>query len=126
MSDLVSKDDLARHDPSYRQQLMADNVDRLLAALNRIRRAGSESLQAAAQIREGADLAVELATGCRDAAPSQGRFEDLPSSLAFRAKIPITPALRRSWLGAERTVVFEAFLPENGRTGRSGVPCSRL
>jgi hypothetical protein len=32
--------------------------------------------------------------------------------LAFSAKIPINRALRRSWLGAERTAVFPAFSPK--------------
>ena len=63
MSDLVSEDDLsrARRDPAFRQQLMADNLERLLGALNKMRRAGSDSPQAAAQVREGVDLAVKLA-----------------------------------------------------------------
>jgi hypothetical protein len=63
MSDLVSEDDLARarQDPAYRQQLLADNLERLLDALNKMRRAGGDSPQASRQIREGVDLAVKLA-----------------------------------------------------------------
>ena len=63
MSDLVSEDDLARarSDPAFRQQIMAEHLERLLEALNKMRRDNSESPQAAAQIREGVDLAVELA-----------------------------------------------------------------
>ena len=63
MSDLVSEDDLARarSDPAFRQQIMAEYLERLLEALNKMRRDNSESPQAAAQIREGVDLAVELA-----------------------------------------------------------------
>jgi hypothetical protein len=63
MSDLVSEDDLARarNDPAFRQQMLADKLEILLQALNKMRRDNSESPQAAAQIREGVDLAVKLA-----------------------------------------------------------------
>jgi uncharacterized protein (UPF0305 family) len=63
MGDLVSEDDLARarSDPAFRQQMLAEHLERLLEALNKMRRDKSESPQAAAQIREGVDLAVELA-----------------------------------------------------------------
>ncbi|MEJ2375969.1 MAG: hypothetical protein P8Y71_11325 [Pseudolabrys sp.] len=63
MSDLPSEDDLSRacHDPAFRQQLMAENLERLLAALNKMRREKSESPQAAGQIRDGVDVAVKLA-----------------------------------------------------------------
>ena len=63
MSDLVSEDDLsrARSDPAFRLQLLADNLEVLLAALNKMRRAADPSPQAAAQMREGVDLAVRLA-----------------------------------------------------------------
>jgi hypothetical protein len=63
MSDLVSDDDLARarSDPDFRHQLMADNLERLLKALNEMRRVKSASPDAVRQMREGADLAVKLA-----------------------------------------------------------------
>ncbi len=64
MSDLVSKDDLerARNDPEFRQQMLANNLERLLEALNDMRKvADSKSPEAARQIREGVDLAVKLA-----------------------------------------------------------------
>ena len=63
MSNLVSEDDLARasHDPAFRQQMLADHLERLLDALNKMRRANNDSPQAARQIREGVDLAVKLA-----------------------------------------------------------------
>jgi hypothetical protein len=63
MSDLVTKDDLARarSDPEFRQQLMAENLDRLLEALNKMRNSSDVRLEAARQIREGVDLAVKLA-----------------------------------------------------------------
>ena len=63
MSDLVSEDDLARArtDPTFRQQLLAENLEVLLEALNKMRRHKSDSPEAAAQIREGVDLAVKLA-----------------------------------------------------------------
>ena len=63
MSDLVSEDDLARArmDPEFRQQLMAQNLERLLAALNDMRKSSDIKPAAARQIREGVDLAVKLA-----------------------------------------------------------------
>ena len=63
MSILISDDDLARarSDPNFRQQLLAENLERLLEALNKMRRAHCESPEAARQMREGVDLAVKLA-----------------------------------------------------------------
>ncbi len=63
MSTLVSEDDLsrARQDPAFRQQLLADNLERLLDALNRMRRANNDNPEVTRQIREGVDLAVKLA-----------------------------------------------------------------
>jgi len=63
MSDLVSEDDLARarSDPAFRQQMMAEHLERLLEALNKMRRDDSDAPEVAAQMREGVDLAVKLA-----------------------------------------------------------------
>ncbi|MFY9602055.1 MAG: hypothetical protein WB540_07915 [Pseudolabrys sp.] len=63
MTDLVTEDELARArtDPAFRQQFLAQNLDRLLDALERMRRAGDQNADAARQLREGADLAVQLA-----------------------------------------------------------------
>jgi hypothetical protein len=63
MSILISDDDLsrARSDPAFRQQLLAENLERLLEALNKMRRTASPSPEAARQMREGVDLAVKLA-----------------------------------------------------------------
>jgi hypothetical protein len=63
MSDPVTEDELvrARIDPAFRQQFLAQNLDRLLEALNKMRRAISQNDDTARQIREGADLAVKLA-----------------------------------------------------------------
>jgi len=63
MSDLVTEDDIARarSDPEFRQHLMAENLDRLLEALNKMRRATDVKPEAARQIREGVNLAVKLA-----------------------------------------------------------------
>jgi hypothetical protein len=62
MFGLVTEDDLARArtDPEFRQQLLAQNLDRLLEALNEARR-GSPDARTAGHIREGVDLAVKLA-----------------------------------------------------------------
>ena len=63
MSDLVSEDDLARSrtDPEFRQQLMAANLEKLLAKLNDLRKTSDLKPDVARQIREGVDLAVKLA-----------------------------------------------------------------
>ena len=64
MSDeMVSEEDLARarHDPAFRQELMAKNLDKLLLALNRARSDRDKSPEVARQMREGVDLAVRLA-----------------------------------------------------------------
>jgi hypothetical protein len=64
MGVFVSDDDLARarKDPAFRQKLMADNLDRLLDALERMRKSNpNPGPEGAKQIREGVDLAVKLA-----------------------------------------------------------------
>jgi hypothetical protein len=62
MSILINEDDLthARIDPTFRQQLLAVNLDRLLTALNTMRRGKIESLESARQMREGVNVAVKL------------------------------------------------------------------
>ena len=74
MSDLVTEDDLARarSDPAFRQQLMAENLERLLEALNEMRRASDIKPEAARQIKEGVDLAVKLADRLQQNAPNPG------------------------------------------------------
>jgi len=63
MSALVSEEDLARArtDDAFRQRLMAESLDRLLALLNDMRRRTDTNPERARQIREGVDLAVKLA-----------------------------------------------------------------
>jgi hypothetical protein len=52
----------ARKDAAFRQQLIAQNLDFLLATLNKLRKANSSSNPAGAtQIREAVQLAVKLA-----------------------------------------------------------------
>ena len=72
MSDLVTEDDLARarSDPEFRQKLMAENLDRLLEALKKMRKSGDVKPEAAKQIREGVDLAVKLADRLQQNAPN--------------------------------------------------------
>jgi hypothetical protein len=63
MSYLVSEEELARArtDAVFRQQLMALNLEKLLAKLNYLRRSSDIRPDTARQIREGVDLAVKLA-----------------------------------------------------------------
>jgi hypothetical protein len=63
MSDLVTEDELARarNDPAFRQQFLAQNLDRLIEALKKMRRVGEQTADTNRQLREGADLAVKLA-----------------------------------------------------------------
>ena len=44
-----------------RQELLAQNLEKLLAALNKMRRSANPTPEAAAQLRKGIDLAVKLA-----------------------------------------------------------------
>jgi DNA-binding transcriptional LysR family regulator len=63
MSDPVTEAELARArtDPAFRQQFLAQNLDRLLEALKKMRLDINQNDDTARQIREGADLAVKLA-----------------------------------------------------------------
>lgn len=63
MSGLVTENDIerARSDPAFRLQLLAENLERLLHALNSMRRNNDADPASARQIREGVDLAVKLA-----------------------------------------------------------------
>jgi hypothetical protein len=63
MCDLVTEEELARarSDPAFRQQFLAQNLDRLLEALRKMRRTGEQNVDTGRQLREGADLAVKLA-----------------------------------------------------------------
>jgi hypothetical protein len=63
MSTLVTEDDIARarNDPAFRQHFLAQNLDRLLEALETMRRASNQDADTARLIKEGADLAVKLA-----------------------------------------------------------------
>ena len=62
MNDPVTEDELvrARIDPAFRRQFLAQNLNRLLEALKKMRLA-HQTDEIARQIREGADLAVKLA-----------------------------------------------------------------
>src|SRR5689334_3964972 len=55
MSELVTDEDLARarQDPEFRQRFYAEHLDRLLAKLNQMRKAGNPDPQRARQIKEG-------------------------------------------------------------------------
>ena len=74
MSELVTADDIkrARSDPEFRQQMMAENLDRLLEALNKMRRNADPKPEAARHIREGVDLAVKLADLLQQSAHKSG------------------------------------------------------
>lgn len=63
MSELVNEVEIerARSDPEFRQQLLAQNLERLLAALNTMRKNNDKDPVRVRQIREGVDLAVKLA-----------------------------------------------------------------
>ncbi|MBV9555605.1 MAG: hypothetical protein JO254_00860 [Pseudolabrys sp.] len=63
MSELVSEDDLARarQDPVFRQRFYADQLDRLLDALNNARKTSNPTAEQAKMIKDGVDLAVKLA-----------------------------------------------------------------
>ena len=73
---LVTDDDLARSrvDPEFRHRLVADNLELLLNQLNRLRN-GKTDARRSKQIREGVDLAVQLAEILQ-------RIEQAPASRA--------------------------------------------
>jgi len=62
MSELATEADLARArtDPEFRRQMMAHSLELLIGALHRARQ-GSFRPETVRQIKEGTDLAVELA-----------------------------------------------------------------
>lgn len=63
----------ARHDAPFRQQLIVNNLDRLLAELNRLRNEGNGvDKSRALQMREGALLAVKLADLLHQAGKTEG------------------------------------------------------
>ncbi len=63
MRELVNEEALtrARRDPEFRQQLIAQNLEQLLQALSKMRQSGGKAPEIARQLKEGADLAVQLA-----------------------------------------------------------------
>lgn len=63
MSDLVTDDDLARarQDPDFRQRFYANHLDRLLEKLNDLRKKSGGDPAMDKQIKEGVELAVQLA-----------------------------------------------------------------
>ena len=63
MSDLATEKDIerARNDPAFRQQLLAHNLEKLLSALNTMRKNNDKDPKSARLIKEGVDLAVKLA-----------------------------------------------------------------
>ncbi|HEU4661394.1 MAG TPA: hypothetical protein VFS63_12090 [Pseudolabrys sp.] len=64
MGPLVTDEELAhaRRDSAFRHHLLIENLNRLLNALNRLRKKGNANPGEARQIREGVDLAVQLAS----------------------------------------------------------------
>jgi hypothetical protein len=51
----------ARSDPAFRQRLLAQNLESLITALNRLRQAESKTPEQTGQIRQGVQFAVRLA-----------------------------------------------------------------
>jgi len=58
----VSDNELARarSDPAFRQKLLSQNMEALLAGLQKLRKAPASDRAGAKQIREGIELAVRL------------------------------------------------------------------
>ena len=75
MDALLKEDDLARarQDPVFRQRFYADHLDRLLDALNAMRKRGDNDPLRARQIKEGVELAVKLADRLNTKDKSPGR-----------------------------------------------------
>jgi hypothetical protein len=60
---------LSRVDPAFRQKLLTDNLDVLLAKLQKLRKAPPSDKTSAGHIREGVQLAVKLAELIQGEAP---------------------------------------------------------
>ena len=74
MPEFATEQDLARarSDAAFRQQLLQDNLEWLLDALKKMRRADDPSPESARQMREGVDLAVQLADRLQQTAHDRG------------------------------------------------------
>jgi len=74
MPEFATEQDLARarSDAAFRQQLLQDNLEWLLDALKKMRRADDPSPESARQMREGVDLAVQLADRLQQTAEDRG------------------------------------------------------
>jgi hypothetical protein len=74
MPEFATEQDLARarSDAAFRQQLLQDNLEWLLDALKKMRRADDPSPESARQMREGVDLAVQLADRLQQTAQDRG------------------------------------------------------
>jgi len=53
--------DRARSDPTFRQQMLEQNMEALLAGIKKLRKAPPSTNAGAKQLREGVELAVRLA-----------------------------------------------------------------
>jgi hypothetical protein len=71
MSNLVTEDEIARarSDPGFRQQFLAQNLERLLGALETLRRVSPQDADTARLMKEAADLAVKLADRLHGSGP---------------------------------------------------------
>ena len=69
-SPLITDSDLARarQDRAFRQQLLTESLELLLAELSKLQRAANNTARAD-QVREGVELAVKLADLLRRVAP---------------------------------------------------------
>jgi len=74
MPEFATEQDLARarSDAAFRQQLLQDNLEWLLDALKKMRRADDPSPESARQMREGVNLAVQLADRLQQTAQDRG------------------------------------------------------
>jgi hypothetical protein len=80
----VTDDDLnrARSDPAFRQKLLTESLETLLAKIQKLRKAAGSSAPAGTpQLREGVELAVRLAELIQ-------KVEGHPSGPESRPKIP--------------------------------------
>jgi hypothetical protein len=76
MTGLISDEDLARarQDPVFHQRFYADNLDRLLEALDMMRKNAGNSAEQTRLIKGGVDLAVKLADRLNTKSKSPPKF----------------------------------------------------
>ena len=94
----------ARSDPAFRQRLLEQNLEVLLARIKKLRTARAARGDGASQLREGVELAVRLAELIQNAPTAEAGCLSSPCRRSCLFAQPrIRPPSARPRPGAERT-----------------------